>query len=104
MGGGGGDATPMICIDCGYIYKGDFSKENFFTYKCPTCGVGKNRFKKAPQSQGNYYGGMAAAKRANKAAAAKKRKGSARAKLREQAMQNMKDKDAGKGGGGWFGR
>lgn len=54
--------------------------------------------------QGNYYGGMAAAKRANKAAAAKKRKGSARAKLREKAMQNMKDKDAGKGGGGWFGR
>ena len=53
-GFGGGPKSggkPMVCIDCGYIYKGDFSKENFFTYKCPTCGVGKNRFKKAPQSQ-----------------------------------------------------
>ena len=36
--------TPYICIDCGFIYRGDFAalpKD----YKCPQCNVGKNRFK-----------------------------------------------------------
>ena len=66
-------------------------------------GVGKWRFKKMPQNNTSYYNSMAAQKAANKKEAAKKRKGSARAKLREQAMKNMRDKDQGKKGG-LFGR
>ena len=99
---GGAGAPPSVCVECGYIYKGDLSKEPF-NYTCPECGVGKWRFKKMPQNNTSYYNSMAAQKAANKKEAAKKRKGSARAKLREQAMKNMRDKDQGKQGG-LFGR
>ena len=43
-GGGGGGSKSMICIDCGYIYNGDFGALPR-SYKCPECGVGKGRFK-----------------------------------------------------------
>ncbi|GAX85079.1 hypothetical protein CEUSTIGMA_g12499.t1 [Chlamydomonas eustigma] len=33
-----------ICIDCGFIYDGDF-KSAPASYKCPACTSGKNRFK-----------------------------------------------------------
>ena len=87
---------------------GDFNRFEPF-YKCPVCGVGKNRFKKnastvkparcptplssggapaprhsavnpPPRAQGDYYAAMAAAKKASKAAASEKpAPGSARA-------------------------
>ncbi|KAG2484752.1 hypothetical protein HYH03_016499 [Edaphochlamys debaryana] len=60
----GGKPAAMICIDCGYIYDGkDFSKEPA-SYKCPACGVGKNRFKVYKGTDG----------KGNSAAAMKKRK------------------------------
>ena len=65
------------------------------------CGVGKNRFKKN-QGTGDYYAGMAAAKKANKAAAAGKRDGSARAALKARAAEMGREKDAGKETKGGF--
>ena len=63
-GFGGGvlkaNGQPMICIDCGYIYRGDFDalpKD----YKCPQCNVGKNRFKVVEQA-GSSYANLAAQK------------------------------------------
>merc|ERR1719506_641014 len=44
FGGGGGGSSQQICIDCGYIYRGDWS-EVPRSYKCPECGVGVRRFK-----------------------------------------------------------
>lgn len=78
MGGGPKqiDGQPMICIDCGYIYKGDFNalpKD----WECPPCGSSKNRFKPQPAS-GMAYADMAAQKKANKAAMAAKKKGGPR--------------------------
>jgi hypothetical protein len=44
--GGGGvkqvNGEPMLCIDCGYIYRGDFNalpKD----WECPPCGSGGGR-------------------------------------------------------------
>ena len=52
-GFGGGvpkaNGQPMICIDCGYIYRGDFDTLPR-DYKCPQCNVGKNRFKVVEQA------------------------------------------------------
>ena len=76
-GFGGGvpkaNGQPMICIDCGYIYRGDFDALPR-DYKCPQCNVGKNRFKVVEQA-GSSYANLAAQKKANKAAAAKAKKG-----------------------------
>merc|ERR1712113_349318 len=95
-GGSGSGKQQMVCIDCGYIYRGDFQALPR-SYECPKCGVGKNRFKKYdPTKQGSgYYGNLAAQKKANREAMKKKNaKGqSARAKLRQQAMENMKNMD-----------
>eukprot|EP00878_Enallax_costatus_P002740 GHUV01002929.1.p2 GENE.GHUV01002929.1~~GHUV01002929.1.p2 ORF type:complete len:118 (+),score=25.15 GHUV01002929.1:40-393(+) len=33
-----------ICVDCGYIYDGDFKKAPG-SYKCPVCSSPKSRFK-----------------------------------------------------------
>ena len=80
FGFGGGpkqvDGQPMLCIDCGYVYRGDFNalpKD----WECPPCGSGKNRFKPQPAS-GMAYADMAAQKKANKAALAAKKKGGPR--------------------------
>eukprot|EP00958_Prasinococcus_capsulatus_P022638 scaffold3199_cov402-Prasinococcus_capsulatus_cf.AAC.1 len=64
------------------------------SYECPKCGVGKNRFRAYdPNKQGSgYYGSLAAQKKKNREAMKKRNaKGdSARAKLRKQAMENMR--------------
>jgi rubredoxin len=111
---------PMVCIDCGYVYRGDFSMLPN-TYKCPTCGVGKNRFKAqmmpsigvaAPKKQAPTFNsaGVLAAKKANKEAFRKKRASAGAAKSpRELAREKMLEEQAKKdnekkGGGGWFSR
>mmetsp|Transcript_46406 Transcript_46406/g.148763 ORF Transcript_46406/g.148763 Transcript_46406/m.148763 type:complete len:168 (+) Transcript_46406:1291-1794(+) len=103
-GGGGGavaDKTPYICIDCGYIYRdGDFKKLPR-NYKCPTCDVGKNRFKPygAP---GAGYSSMAAQKKANKLAMKNRKppaigeKGGARAARRAAMIAENEAKRKGK--------
>ena len=70
------DGQPMICIDCGYVFRGDFnSLPN--DWECPPCGSRKNRFK-PQQAAGMAYADMAAQKKANKAAMAAKKKGGPR--------------------------
>ena len=107
-GFGGGipkaNGQPMICIDCGYIYRGDFDalpKD----YKCPQCNVGKNRFKVVEQA-GSSYANLAAQKKANKAAAAKAKKGKGptpRELAKQKLLEAQEEKDR-KKGGGFFGR
>mmetsp|Transcript_12657 Transcript_12657/g.46256 ORF Transcript_12657/g.46256 Transcript_12657/m.46256 type:complete len:156 (+) Transcript_12657:54-521(+) len=99
FGGSSSGNTPMVCMDCGYIYRGDFrALPN--SYECPKCGVGKNRFRAYdPNKQGSgYYGSLAAQKKKNREAMKKRNaKGdSARAKLRKQAMENMRAMDKNK--------
>lgn len=79
MGGGPKqvDGQPMLCIDCGYIYRGSDFNSLPKDWECPPCGSGKNRFKPQPAS-GMAYADMAAAKKANKAAMAAKKKGGPR--------------------------
>ena len=55
-----GTPIPHICIDCGWIYQGDFGALPR-DFKCPQCNVGKNRFK--VYKMGNQ--GTRAQKRAN---------------------------------------
>ncbi|EEH58964.1 uncharacterized protein MICPUCDRAFT_38800 [Micromonas pusilla CCMP1545] len=108
--------TPYVCIDCGYVYRGQQGefKDLPRDYKCPTCNVGKNRFKvyrepaaAGPSGGGNSaYAAMAEQKAANRAAmAAKKKKGgkSPREIAREKMIAAQEEKDA-KRGGGFFGR
>ena len=99
VGGGGVDATPYVCIDCGYVYtKGDF-KRLPGTYRCPTCGVGKNRFK--PQGGPS----LLAQKKANKEALRAKReaaekkgaRGSGREALKQKMMDAQREKDRERG-------
>eukprot|EP00468_Gymnochlora_sp_CCMP2014_P007858 CAMPEP_0167749328 /NCGR_PEP_ID=MMETSP0110_2-20121227/5345_1 /TAXON_ID=629695 /ORGANISM="Gymnochlora sp., Strain CCMP2014" /LENGTH=138 /DNA_ID=CAMNT_0007634467 /DNA_START=151 /DNA_END=567 /DNA_ORIENTATION=+ len=94
-------ADPMICIDCGYIYK---KKSPTFqqlpaNYKCPACGVGKSRFKVYKQ-QADYYNTLSAQKAANRKAA-QAGPSSKRAELlrKQQQMQQEKDNKRKKG---WF--
>mmetsp|Transcript_16386 Transcript_16386/g.26593 ORF Transcript_16386/g.26593 Transcript_16386/m.26593 type:complete len:205 (-) Transcript_16386:321-935(-) len=103
-GAGGIDAQPMICVDCGFIYK---KKNPSFaelpnSYKCPACGVGKNRFK-VFKEQSDYYNTLAAEKAAKRAKGPVARS-SKRAELvrKQQEMQRKKDEQKGRGGG-WFG-
>ena len=110
---------PMVCIDCGYVYKGDFNSLPA-SYRCPTCGVGKNRFKPAmtpsigvapPNNYPNFNTpGVLAQKRKNKEAFRKKRaatrrnkslRDAAKEKLMEQQYRMDQEK---RGGGGWFSR
>jgi len=107
FGGGGvpkANGQPMLCIDCGYIYRGDFDalpKD----YKCPQCNVGKNRFKVVEQA-GSAYSNLAAQKKANKAAAAKAKKGkgpSPRELAKQRMIEAQEEADA-KKGRGFFGR
>ena len=106
----------MVCIDCGYVYRGDFSALPN-SYKCPTCGVGKNRFKPAmtpsigvvaPKKQAPNFNtpGVLAQKRKNKEAFRKRRaanKKSPRELAKEKMLEEQAKKDANKGGG-FFGR
>ena len=108
--------TPYVCIDCGYVYRGQQGefKDLPRDYKCPTFNVVKNRFKvyrepaaAGPSGGGNSaYAAMAEQKAANRAAmAAKKKKGgkSPREIAREKMIAAQEEKDA-KRGGGFFGR
>mmetsp|Transcript_24888 Transcript_24888/g.54163 ORF Transcript_24888/g.54163 Transcript_24888/m.54163 type:complete len:119 (-) Transcript_24888:487-843(-) len=61
-----GAPAPYICVDCGYIYEGDF-KTVPASYKCPVCTSPKNRFKV-------YKGGDVKGRPNNSGAAMKKRK------------------------------
>ena len=120
FGGKKKEATgqPMVCIDCGYIYRGDFSALPN-SYRCPTCGVGRNRFKAAmtpavgvapPKRQAPTFNtaGVLAEKRRNKEAfrarrAAAGKKKSPRELAREKMLEEQAKKDS-KKGGGFFGR
>jgi Fe-S-cluster-containing dehydrogenase component len=116
-----------ICLDCGYIAGAcphqhvralcqatlsvrrgleadlfsppvDLNKEPFW-YKCPVCGVGKNRFKPAEEAGANYSNLMAA-KRAAKAAKAQAPKGQRpRDLLKQRQIEMGKEKGEKKG---WF--
>ena len=98
--------TPYVCIDCGYVYRGQQGefKDLPRDYKCPTCNVGKNRFK--VYQEGNAYDQMAAQKKANKAALAAKKKGgpSKRELLKQKMLEEQAQMDEKKRGGGFFGR
>ena len=109
---------PMVCIDCGYIYRGDFSALPN-SYRCPTCGVGKNRFKAAmtpavgvapPKRQAPTFNtaGVLAEKKRNKEAFRARRAAAGKAKsprelAREKMLEEQAKKDS-KKGGGFFGR
>jgi len=103
-GGGGGavDMTPYLCIDCGYVYRGGDFKKLPNSYRCPTCNVGKNRFK----AQGGAS--VLAQKKANKEAFRAKREAAAkggksamspREKLKQQMLDAQQEKDKKRG---WF--
>lgn len=97
------NGEPMICIDCGYIFRGDFNalpKD----WECPPCGSGKNRFKPQPAA-GQAYNDLAAQKAANRAAMAAKKKGgpSKRELLKQKMMEEQAEMDK-KKKGGFFGR
>ena len=61
FGGGGvpkANGQPMLCIDCGYIYRGDFDalpKD----YKCPQCNAPRSRFANYDPETGKASGGAA---------------------------------------------
>ena len=100
-GGGAVDATPYVCVDCGYVYRGGDFKKLPNSYRCPTCNVGKNRFK----AQGGSS--MLAQKKANKAAFRARReaasKGGKATSGREALKQKMMDAQAEKDKKrGWF--
>ena len=95
------DATPYVCVDCGYVYRGGDFKKLPNSYRCPTCNVGKNRFK----AQGGSS--MLAQKTANKAAFRARReaasKGGKATSGREALKQKMMDAQAEKDKKrGWF--
>ena len=103
-GGGGAavDMTPYLCIDCGYVYRGGDFKKLPNSYRCPTCNVGKNRFK----AQGGAS--VLAQKKANKEAFRARREAAAkggksamspREKLKQQMLDAQQEKDKKRG---WF--
>ena len=105
-GFGGGPKSggkPMVCIDCGYIYRGGDFDSLPKDWECPPCGSLKNRFK--VYQEGNAYDQLAAQKAANKAAMAAKKKGgpSKRQLLKQKMMEEQAAMDK-KKGGGFFGR
>ena len=105
-GFGGGPKSggkPMVCIDCGYIYRGGDFDSLPKDWECPPCGSLKNRFK--VYQEGNAYDQMAAQKKANRAALAAKKKGgpSKRELLKQKMMEEQAAMDK-KKGGGFFGR
>ena len=61
-GFGGGvpkaNGQPMICIDCGYIYRGDFDALPR-DYKCPQCNAPRSRFANYDPETGKASGGAA---------------------------------------------
>ena len=61
-GFGGGvpkaNGQPMICIDCGYIYRGDFDTLPR-DYKCPQCNAPRSRFANYDPETGKASGGAA---------------------------------------------
>lgn len=97
--GGVVDRTPYLCIDCGYVYTGGDFKKLPGTYRCPTCGVGKNRFK--PQGGPSLLAQKKANKealRAKQAAAEKKgARGSGREALKQKMMEAQREKDQERG-------
>ena len=103
-GGSGGvvDRTPYLCIDCGYVYTGGDFKKLPNSYRCPTCNVGKNRFK--PQGGGSLLAQKKANKeafRAKRAAAEKSAaRGSGREALKKKMMDAQKEQDQQRGR--WF--
>jgi len=101
-GGAAVDTTPYLCIDCGYVYRGGDFKKLPNSYRCPTCNVGKNRFK----AQGGAS--VLAQKKANKEAFRAKREAAAkggksamspREKLKQQMLDAQQEKDKKRG---WF--
>jgi rubredoxin len=88
-------------IDCGYVYRDGNFKKLPSSYRCPTCNVGKNRFK----AQGGSS--VLAQKKANKeafrakrAAAAKKGGLTGREALKQKMMDAQRDADQKRGR--WF--
>lgn len=88
-------------IDCGYVYRDGNFKKLPSSYRCPTCNVGKNRFK----AQGGSS--ILAQKKANKeafrakrAAAAKKGGLTGREALKQKMMDAQRDADQKRGR--WF--
>ena len=100
--GGVVDRTPYLCIDCGYVYTGGDFKKLPNSYRCPTCNVGKNRFK--PQGGGSLLAQKKANKeafRAKRAAAEKSAaRGSGREALKKKMMDAQKEQDQQRGR--WF--
>lgn len=93
------DRTPYVCVDCGYVYAGGDFKKLPGTYRCPTCGVGKNRFK--PQGGPSLLAQKKANKealRAKQAEAEKKgARGSGREALKQKMMEAQREKDQERG-------
>jgi rubredoxin len=88
-----------VCVDCGYVFKGDFAALPR-SYKCPTCNVGKNRFK--PVGGASTLAQKKANKeafRAKRAAAAKKGQLSGREALKQKMIDAQREKDQKRG---WF--
>ena len=73
-----------------------------FTYRCPVCNVGVNRFKKAAE-QGSQYSSLQALKTAAKAAKKAAPKGTPKPRelLKQRAIDAAREKDSGKSKG-WF--
>ena len=103
LGGPKSNGKAMVCIDCGYVYRGGDFDGLPKDWSCPPCGVGKNRFK--VYQEGNAYDQMAAQKKANKQALAAKKKGgpSNRELLKQKMLEEQAEMDK-KKGGGFFGR
>lgn len=88
-----------MCVDCGYVFKGDFAALPR-SYRCPTCNVGKNRFK--PVGGASTLAQKKANKeafRAKRAAAAKKGQLTGREALKQKMMDAQREKDEKRG---WF--
>lgn len=88
-----------MCVDCGYVFKGDFAALPR-SYRCPTCNVGKNRFK--PVGGASTLAQKKANKeafRAKRAAAAKKGQLSGREALKQKMIDAQREKDQKRG---WF--
>jgi len=104
FGGGGGKTTSSsgayVCVDCGYVFKGDFAALPR-SYRCPTCNVGKNRFK--PVGGGSVLAQKKANKeafRARRAAADKKGRLTGREALKQKMIDAQRENDQKRRG--WF--
>eukprot|EP00469_Lotharella_globosa_P011311 CAMPEP_0167789564 /NCGR_PEP_ID=MMETSP0111_2-20121227/10767_1 /TAXON_ID=91324 /ORGANISM="Lotharella globosa, Strain CCCM811" /LENGTH=184 /DNA_ID=CAMNT_0007681769 /DNA_START=36 /DNA_END=590 /DNA_ORIENTATION=+ len=104
--GGGAEASDrpkaqaMICIDCGYIYnkRRPTFDELPANYKCPQCGVGKNRFK-VNKDSADYFNTLAKQKAENRRNV--RGPSSKRAELIRKQQEMQREKDEGKKKG-WF--